>query len=99
YGLSRGEGYTGTLGLAVPIFDDGGNVTAALQLAAPIQRDSDTNIERWLSLLRKASQDATGLLYLTSTVEGRDLPLDARRAESGPRVVAPAEGGKKYRVV
>lgn len=99
YGLSREEGYAGTFGVAVPIFDDEGKVAAALQLAAPIQRGTDANVERWLHLLRRASEDATRLLYLASTVERRDLPSDARRAEAGPRVSAPPEGGKKYRVV
>jgi len=100
YGLAREEAYPGAFGVAVPVFDDGEKVTAALQLAAPIQRSTETNIERWLNLLREASQEATRLLYLANTVEGGDLPSPhAPRAEARAGVAASAEGRKKYRVV
>ena len=99
YAVSREEGYAGAFGIAVPIFDEEGNVTAALQLAAPVQRSTDANVARWLDLLRKASEEATRLLYLTGALAEQDLPLEARKAAAGPRVVSPAGAGKKYRVV
>jgi DNA-binding IclR family transcriptional regulator len=47
YAVSRGERFGDALGLAAPIFDASGKVVAALNVAGPNTRFTDTEIEKY----------------------------------------------------
>lgn len=64
YALSYEEGFVGACGLAVPVYNEAGEVMAALGLTAPVARMTEKNIQRWLPLLKKNSNKLTGMLYL-----------------------------------
>ncbi len=99
YAVSQEEGHPGAFGLAVPILDEEGDVVAALQLAAPMQRRSDRNTARWVELLQTTSREATRLLHLAGVGEARRDSSDARADDTDQRIVDPTEGSKRYRVL
>ncbi len=56
YAVDREECVLGTWGLAVPVTDVSGAVTAGLQLCGPVSAMSVTTIKRWLSPLQQVAQ-------------------------------------------
>ena len=70
YAISREGQIAGTGGIGVPVSDDSGRATAALQVATPLERLTEPNIERWGPLLKEAAEKVAHVLYMSPL--GRD---------------------------
>jgi IclR family acetate operon transcriptional repressor len=66
YAITREEQIAGTGGIGVPVSDDCGRATAALQVATPVERLTEANIERWGPLLKEAAEKIGHVLYLSA---------------------------------
>lgn len=67
YAVSHGERFTDAIGLAAPIFDASGKVIAALNVAGPMMRFTDTEIEKYASkVIQLANQVSHSLGYTGS---------------------------------
>jgi DNA-binding IclR family transcriptional regulator len=63
YALTRGEAMPCAGALAVPIWNEGREVAACLQVTSPVRRLTAENIERWLPLLRESAGTIGEILY------------------------------------
>ncbi len=64
YATSHGERFEDALGLAAPVFDASGKVVAALNVAGPIMRFTDAQVDRHASKIRQlAAQISRALGY------------------------------------
>lgn len=66
YAITREEHILGTGGIGVPINDDCERTTAALQVATPLERLTEANIERWGPLLKEAADRIAHVLYMSA---------------------------------
>jgi len=83
YAITREERMPAAAGMGVPIRSDRDQVTAALQLATPVERMTDENIERWGPMLKRAAQQIARVLYLTHAVRpSGERPGDLGAGES-----------------
>jgi DNA-binding IclR family transcriptional regulator len=98
YAVSRDEFIPGTAGVGVPVVDDAGDVSGALELITIAEELSGERIKRWGDVLRRASGSLTRLLYPT------EAPGAGRRGGQREPGVTPAGGPEEeqrrpYRVV
>ena len=64
YAVSHSERFTDALGLAAPIFDASSRVVAALNVAGPVMRFTDTEVEKFApQVIRLADQVSRALGY------------------------------------
>ena len=91
YAITREEHIPATAGMGVPIRSDRDQVTAALQLATPVERMTEENVERWEPMLKRAAQQIARVLYLTHAMPApRETPGGLGAGESANGV----EGGE-----
>lgn len=62
YAVSHGERFTDALGLAAPIFDNTGNVLAALNVAGPTLRFTDDDVKRFAPKIIELANQVSQLL-------------------------------------
>ena len=64
YAISRGERFEDALGLAAPVFDASGKVIAALNVAGPNMRFTDTEVDKFApTIMQLAAQISQALGY------------------------------------
>jgi len=65
YAVSRAERFTDAMGLAAPIFDAAGNVTAALNVSGPLVRFTDAEVAKYApKVVQLANQVSQSLGYI-----------------------------------
>jgi DNA-binding IclR family transcriptional regulator len=57
YAQSKGESEDGVASIAVPVFNEGGELRATMSIAAPTLRVTPDRVKTWLPLLRAASAE------------------------------------------
>ncbi len=62
YAISLEETDPGAWGVATPVFDERGQVVAAIGLAGPTLRYSPDKVEQWVALCREAARDVGRML-------------------------------------
>src|SRR5437660_49496 len=88
FALSIGETVPGAAGIAAPIFNADGSVTAGLLIAAPEER-----FERQLPQLKRFLRDATSIV--SGITQGRAEPRAAAAERHGrPRRAGPRSTGR-----
>jgi DNA-binding IclR family transcriptional regulator len=83
YATARGEGIRNCGGLAVPIVDDAGQTLGGLQVVVLAENLTETNVRRWLPLLRAASSRLSPLLRIPARPRARPTPRRPLAASRG----------------
>lgn len=90
YATTRQEGILGCSGLAVPIMNDAGQTLGGVQLLALASSLTETNIRRWLPILRDTSARLSPLLRLIP----REVTLSEAGGAADVSSPLPEGGGK-----
>jgi IclR family KDG regulon transcriptional repressor len=67
YAVSHGERFADALGLAAPIFDASGRVVAALNVAGPVMRFTDAEVEKYAPKVMQLADQLSRALGYTGT--------------------------------
>lgn len=70
YAISWGELNSETMGVGVPVWDNAGNVWAAISIGAPIMRMNEAKTQQFIVILKEMSRQITESVFGTYSSEG-----------------------------